>query len=323
MAKRVVAVLRGGIGDEHDISLKSGAAVLKTFQLRDDTDTREIFIDRNGSWFVRGIEKTPERALQGVDVVWNALHGHYGEDGSVQRVLDRIGIPYTGSGAYASAIAMNKAATKRELEKAGIRTPRSMVVGVSPNLSSTILNCFRTFPQPSVVKPIDSGSSVGVTIARSFSELEEGVRQAFQHSSQVLIEEFICGREATCGIVEEMRGERQYALPAVEIVPPPSARFFDYDAKYGGASLERVPGNFTKEEHQTLQHAARVAHTTLGLRHYSRSDFIVSPRGVFFLETNTLPGLTEASLLPQALSAVGIPLGMFIEHVLDLAERCG
>jgi len=323
MAKRVVAVLRGGVGDEHEVSLKSGATVLKELGFRGDTNTRDIFVDRAGAWFVRGIEKTPERALIGVDVVWNALHGTYGEDGTVQRVLDRTGIPYTGSGAYASALAMNKDIAKRVMEDRGIKTPRSMVVRVSPDLSRSVLECFRTFPQPSVVKPLDSGSSVGVTVARSFSELEEGVRLAFQHSSQVLIEEFIRGREATCGVVEGLRGERHYALPAVEIIPASGVPFFDYNAKYGGDTLERVPGNFSKEEHRALQEAARTAHAALGLRHYSRSDFIVSPKGVFFLETNTLPGLTEASLLPKALSAVGISAGMFMEHILDLAERSG
>ncbi|MBC7836866.1 ATP-grasp domain-containing protein, partial [Acetobacteraceae bacterium] len=135
------------------------------------------------------------------------------------------------------------------------------------------------------------------------------------------VEEFIKGKEATVGVVDNFRGEKFYALMPVEIVPPPSREFFDYHAKYSGESTERVPGNFTHSEKEELMYLAKRAHETLGLSHYSRSDFIVSKRGIYFLEINTLPGLTGESLLPKALAAGGSKLPEFLDHVITLARR--
>lgn len=320
-----VAVLRGGVGDEHEVSMNSGSVVLShLLQSQEHLNIKplDVFIDRREDWFVRGIKQTPEQALFSMDVVWNALHGEYGEDGTVQRILDRVGIPYTGSTAYASALSMNKVLAKEILAKAGVRTPRSLVLGVSATLEKDIVSAFRSFIQPSVIKPDSSGSSVGVTIARSYHDFEKGVRTAFQHSPRVLIEEMIVGKEATIGVVEQFRDEPLYSLPPVEIIPDSSSSFFDYQAKYGGHATERCPGNFSKSEVEELRQAALTAHRVLGLRHYSRSDFIVSPtKGVYYLETNALPGTTNESLLPKSLSTVGVPLPEFIDHVLNLALR--
>lgn len=318
---KTVAVLRGGASPEHDVSLKTGSQVLSS--LSDAYKSIDIFIDRAGVWHVRGVPMEPERALGTVDVVFNALHGHYGEDGTVQRLLDRLGVPYSGSGAYASALAMNKVLTKEYLAKEGIPMARSVTLNVSPNLEQDILNVFRSFPQPSIIKPSDGGSSLGVTLARSFDEFRGGVKAAFQHGKKVLIEEYIKGKEATAGIIDKLRGEEYYALPPVEISVPTSATFFDYGAKYDGETEERCPGNFSREETEELKRVARVVHQTLGLRHYSRTDFIVTPQGIYFLEVNTLPGLTENSLLPKSLAAVGVPVPEFIDHVLDLAIQKG
>lgn len=316
---RTVAVLRGGIGGEHEVSLNSGATVLRN--LSNKNKVIDIFIDRDGTWYVRGVPKSPEQVLASADVVFNALHGHYGEDGTVQRLLERLGVPYTGSSAFSSACAMNKCLTKEMLEKKGMRTPASVTLTVSPDLEEEIVTVFRSFSQPSVVKPASSGSSVGVTLAQGFNEFRDGVKEAFKHSKEVLVEQFIKGREATAGVVDRLRGEECYKLPPVEIVPKADCTFFDYDAKYSGESEERCPGNFSKSETEELQRLARTAHEVLGLRHYSRSDFIVASDGIYFLETNTLPGLTEESLLPKSLAAVGIPMTEFLDHVLDLAEQ--
>ena len=318
---QTVAVLRGGASPEHDVSLKTGAQVLA--HVRESYKPLDVYIDRNGVWHVRGIPMAPERALGAADVVFNALHGAYGEDGNVQRVLDRIGIPYTGSGAYASAVAMNKILTKELLAGAGVKTPRSVTLSVSPTLDEEIVALFRSFPQPCVVKPADAGSSLGVMVARSFESFREAIKKAFQYSKQVIVEEYVKGKEATAGVVDWLRGEVQYRLPPVEIVPKAGSGFFDYEAKYGGESEERCPGTFTRAEAEELQRLAGIAHQTLGLRHYSRSDFIVTPKGIYFLETNTLPGLTEASLLPKSLAAVGVSVPEFVDHVLDLALRKG
>lgn len=314
----VVAVLRGGVGDEHDVSLRTGMNVLRLLE-RGPWKPIDVYIDRSGVWHVRGVPMVPSRALSGVDVVFNALHGLYGEDGTVQRELERLSIPFTGSASYPSSVAMNKVLTKEMLKPLGIKTPYYTVLSVTPELESDIVRVFRSFPQPSVVKPLNSGSSVGVTLAQSFNEFEEAVKKAFQYAKEVIVEEYIKGRDATVGVIDDMRGKKTYQLPPVEIILPPTSRIFDFDAKYGGASEERCPGGFSRSQIEELEDTAARVHEALGLRHYSRSDFVVTPKGVYFLEANTLPGLTEKSLIPKSLDAVGIPMDEFLNHVLMMA----
>lgn len=315
-----VAVLRGGPSSEHDISLLTGANILEKLQ-REPYRPLDIFIDKEGVWHARGIPLSPDRALLDADVAINVLHGQYGEDGSVQRVLDRIGIPYTGAGAYAAALSLNKPLSKEVLAKEGVRMPRHKVLKVSPHLEKEAREAFRAFSPPVIVKPASAGSSVGMTLAKTFEEFMDGVRKAFEHSSSVLVEEYIKGKEATAGVVEGLRGEKIYSLLPIEIVPPPKAAFFDREVKYNGETLERVPGNFSKEETAEIQRLAKLAHEALGQRGYSRSDFMVSPRGVYFLETNSAAGvgLTKESLLPKSLAAVGISYEEFLDHIIKHA----
>jgi D-alanine-D-alanine ligase len=190
---------------------------------------------------------------------------------------------------------------------------------------------------PAVVKPVSAGSSVGISIVRTFADLEPAIAAAFavaernadDQTPAVLMEEFIPGVEATVGVIDGFRGEELYALPPIEIRH--SRDFFDYAAKYSSpeekdahgkkiAAEEIVPGNFSEKDKAELVRLARKVHAALGLRHYSRTDFIVSPRrGVYVLEVNTLPGLTEASLVPKALAAVGSNLPEFLDHIIGLA----
>jgi D-alanine-D-alanine ligase len=318
-----VGVLRGGPSSEHDISLLSGANILERLQ-REPYQPVDIFIDKKGEWHVRGIPMTPERALQGIDVVFNPLHGQYGEDGTVQRILDRIGVPYTGAGAYGAAVSLNKPLTKEIMAKHGIRMPQQRVLKVSPDLEKEAREAFRAFSPPVVVKPASAGSSVGMTLAKTFEEFWEGLKSAFEHSSQVLVEEYIKGKEATAGVVDGLRGQKLYSMLPIEIVPPAKATFFDREVKYNGETIERVPGNFTKEETAELQRLAMLAHEALDQRGYSRSDFIVTPRGVYFLELNSAAGvgLTKESLVPKALAAAGVSMDEFLDHVIkDALER--
>ena len=318
MQKVRVGVLRGGPSNEYDISLKTGDSVLAHLS-PEKYQPIDVFIDREGVWHVRGIPIAPVRLISQVDVLFNALHGAFGEDGRLQCLLDTYRVPYTGSGALASALGMNKVLTRRPLSSLDIKLPRYKLFSVSSSLEKELLELFRTFPQPVVVKPLSGGSSIGVTVARSFNALKEGVAAAFEHSPQVLVEEYISGREATCGIVENFRDETHYALPPVEIMPPASSTFFDYQAKYGGECREECPGNFTRTEKAELARLSRLVHETLGLRHYSRSDFILSSRGIYFLEVNTLPGLTTQSLLPKALETIGCSYPQFLDHVITQA----
>ncbi len=315
--KTRVGVLRGGLSSEYEVSLKTGGAVLKN--LPEHYKGVDILIDKDGVWHANGLPFSPERISSKVDVVFNALHGYYGEDGKVQKILERFDVPYTGAEAMASAIGMNKLFTKEHFQKSGLVMPIHRIVKETDDVERKILSVFRELPQPSVVKPLSGGSSVGVFIAHSFDELLKAVLSALQYDSAVIIEEYIKGREATCGVIDNFRGEEHYALPPVEIVPPSDYTFFDYDAKYRGETREICPSNFSDEEKREIMRASIVAHKAIDARHYSRSDFIVSSRGIFILEINTLPGLTEESLFPKACNAVGCSFSDFLDHLLKLA----
>jgi D-alanine-D-alanine ligase len=322
--REVVGVLRGGPSSEYEVSLKSGANILAALD-QDKYQARDIFIDKGGVWHLHGAPVTPERALNGVDVAFNIVHGEYGEDGTLVRILDALAVPYTGADAFTSALAFNKHKTKEAVVGHGVKVAHGTLLDSNKitDLHKTALNIFKSLPHPLIVKPTIGGSSVGITKVHGFHELEHALDKAFKVSPHALVEEFIKGREATVGVIDHFRGEKAYALMPVEIVPPKSSPFFDYHAKYSGETLERVPGHFTFEEKHALMDAAKAVHQGLGLSHYSRSDFIVSPRGIYFLEVNPAAGIgfTSESLFPKALRAVGARVSDFLDHVIGLAKK--
>ena len=318
MNKIRIGVLRGGPSSEYEVSLKTGVSVLNN--LPDKYSPVDIFIDKSGVWHIQGVPHQPHETFKKVDAIFNALHGEYGEDGKVQKILDTFSVPYTGSKTIASAIGMNKALAKNVFKSHGIKTPYFTVESKSENIDEIASKLFKTFPMPAVVKPIAGGSSVGVSIAYDFRGLKDALAKAFEYSDKALVEEYINGREATCGVVDKFRGKDIYSLLPIEIIKPEKSEFFDYEAKYCGGSQEICPGNFSQSEKEAIQGLAVMAHKVLGLRHYSRSDFIVSPRrGIYILEVNTLPGLTSESLLPKSLQAIGCSLPDFLDHLITLA----
>ncbi|MEK7201370.1 MAG: D-alanine--D-alanine ligase [Patescibacteria group bacterium] len=320
MRGTVVAVLRGGPSREHEVSLKSGHTILSNLP-KWRFSTRDIYIDKEGAWHERGVPTTPDRVLRGVDLVLLGLHGEYGEDGEVQKLLEQFGVPYAGANSFASYVAMHKVLSKEKAKEAGLLTPKYRYVEAGTDIAEVAQEVNRTFLQPVIVKPVRWGSSVGVSVVHGYAPLEAAVRSLMEEGAGgVLIEEVIRGTEATAGVVEGLRGEMLYGLPPVEIVPP-EKDFFSYDAKYSGSSKEICPGRFSRAVTDELIKSARTMHEALGLRHYSRSDFIVSPRGIYYLETNTLPGLTQESLLPKSLASVGVTLPEFFTHLVDLALR--
>ncbi len=317
MNKIRVGVLRGGPSAEYDVSLKTGHTVL-TLLPDDRYDARDIFIDKAGVWHYRGRPGSPEKILDHVDVVFNALHGTYGEDGTLQRLLDTHRVRYTGSDALGSAIGMNKPLAKSVLRNTSLRHAPHRVVHTGEYSDTLLSELFRSFPMPVVVKPAMGGSSVATTLARTFDELHYGILGALQINEHALVENYVRGKEVTVAVAEGFRGEDVYVFPPIEIVPTKSG-FFDYDEKYAGFAREICPARLPRTVTQDLMRAAREVHTTLGLRDYSRTDFIVAREGIFFLEVNTLPGLTSASLVPQAVEAVGATLPEFLEHVIARA----
>ncbi len=312
-----MGVLRGGPSSEHEVSLATGHAILS--HLPEDRYTaRDIYIDKQGIWHEFGMPTAPERILQTVDTVLIGLHGEYGEDGNVQKLLERYGVKYTGSDSFASAVAMNKVLTKEKAREHGLLTPNYYFVETGGDIDTAAHYITRNFSQPVIVKPVALGSSVGISMVGGYAPVHAAITELLPFGG-VLVEEMIRGTEATVGVVEHMRGEDLYVLPAIEIIPPPSASFFDRDVKYNGMTEEIVPGRFSKTVSDELARHARVMHEALGLRHYSRSDFIVSPRGIYFLETNTLPGLTAESLMPKSLEAVGVKFPDFLSHLIELS----
>jgi D-alanine-D-alanine ligase len=320
MNKVKVGVLRGGPNEEYEVSLDSGANVLRHLP-KDKYETHDILIDRDGLWHHQGLPIEPAKLRNRVDVVFNAMHGIYGEDGTVQKMLDDLMIPYNGSGAYSSGIAFNKHAAKKIVQGAGIQVPRHVTIGVDEASERHLLNIFRTFHHPSVVKPVAYGSTIGVTIADSFHDFLDGIAEAFNYGTRVMIEEYIPGQEATCGVIEDYRGQRYYRMMPIEVVPHSGTGFFDYDAKYAGKSDEICPSRFKRSIVREIEELTERVHRILGLKHYSRSDFRIHPRrGVFYLETNTLPGLTTGSLIPLSMRASGCEFPELLDHIVKLAN---
>lgn len=315
-----VAVLRGGPSDEYEVSMMTGAEVITALR-RQKMDVVDVVISKKGKWMVHGFERAPKDALVFVDAVFNALHGAYGEDGTIQRELDRFGIPYTGSRAYPSALAINKILAKDVLRSLGIKSPPHLRVsrlGTDVRRVATTLESL--FGPTYIIKPVNGGSSIGVRKANGMHELVRMLTESLKERDEVLVEKYIPGREATVGVVEGLRGQDLYSLPTIEIIPPPSRDLFDYEVKYNGETDEICPGRFSRKEKQDLEEAALRAHTALGLSHYSRSDFIVNDKGIYFLETNTLPALARNTLMPKALEAVGHDYDDFVRHLVGLAR---
>lgn len=287
-----LVVLMGGPGSEREVSLRSGAAVARAF--------------RGAGYRVSEVDvKGPDFELpDGTDICINMIHGTFGEDGQIQAILDRRGVAYTGEGESASRIAFDKLASKELFVRAGVPTPRSEVIapGAKPTLAL-----------PIVVKAPREGSSVGVHLVREAGQLEAALADCANLDREILIEELVEGRELTVGVV----GDR--AMAVVEIRPHEG--FYDYAHKYTkGASEYFCPAPLDEATTRRVQETALAAHRALGLEVYSRVDILLRADGeLFVLEANTIPGMTETSLLPKAAAAVGIDFLSLCEEIARLS----
>jgi len=316
-----VAVLRGGPSNEYDVSLRSGAAVLDALR-EQGYACKDIMITRKGEWLESGIVRNPEQALDATDVVFIALHGEYGEDGQVQRFLQRKNIPFTGSRSFASAVGFNKELTKLTLKDHNIKMPKHRRFNRADlrQADDEIAYLFEEVGKELFVKPITGGSSIGARYIPNPDALKQSLTDLLEHHEQVMIEEYIRGREATVGVLQDFRNEKVYVLPTIEIIPPGGAAFFSNEDKYSGKTEYVCPGRFSYHEKAQLAEAAALVHTTLNCDHYSRSDFIVRDGEVFFLEINTLPGMTEHSYFPKAAAAVGLDFKQLVTHLVETAR---
>ena len=265
-------------------------------------DVHDVLIDREGNWHLDGVPITPENLVNKIDLVVNAMHGEYGEDGTVQKIFENNRIPFTGSGSLASALGMNKSLAKYVFKQHGIKTPVHITLNREEATEEKLHEVFRSFPFPNIVKPLSSGSSLGVTLVRTFQELKNAIEKAFQFSPVVLLEEYISGKDISCGVINNFRGQEVYALVPTE----------------DGL----CPSTLNESEKEVVIDAAKKIHQALGLRHYSHSDFVVHPRrGVYAIEVNTLPGLHGESILPKSLAAVGCTLPEFLDHIINEAKQ--
>ena len=292
-----IAVLMGGLSAEREISLRTGRAVLNALQ-ENGFDAVAVDAGRDLPAQLRDV---------GADVAFICLHGRYGEDGTVQGLLELMQIPYTGSGVMASSVAMDKVVTKQLLLFHEISTPGFVVFRAGDDQQALLARC-RHFPL--VVKPSREGSTIGVSIVHDRKQLEAGLAAALKHDSLVLIEDFIQGDEVTVSV---LNGE---ALPIIQIVP--KSGFYDYQSKYTPGQTEYLlPAPIDPVLYSRLQSVSVDACRALSCRGAARVDFMVREKEFFCLEVNTIPGMTETSLLPKAAQAAGIPFGELAMRILD------
>jgi D-alanine-D-alanine ligase len=336
-----VLLLAGGDSNERPVSLNSGAAICEALRRLDheviaiDPATGQSLLDSNGRFLTSSPqtpgsgqvpEKVKPRALasslaaadfEDIDVVFIALHGGTGENGSIQNLLHLAGKKYTGSNMVASAAAMNKAMTKRLMRAVGVCTPKwKLYQPTGTDRKDAIAGQIeRDFKLPIIVKPNDSGSTIGLTRVTDIDQIGDAVRMALEHSSQVLVEEYIPGRELTVSVFDGR------AFPVVEIKPV--CGLYDYEAKYTkGKSEYVVPAPLDDSLAQTLKEAAVKVYNAVGAAGLARVDFILAENNDYYcLELNTLPGMTGLSLSPMSLNSAGIDFDRLVSMIIDSAIR--
>ena len=341
-----IVVLAGGISPERDVSLSSGvmiynalkqnghqAVLLDVYLGYAGEDIAEIF-DKEEDWageFGVISEKNPDieqiRAMrsdgeknffgpnviaicQAADVVFMALHGENGEDGKIQACFDLMGIRYTGTDYVSSALCMDKGISKDIFAAYGIPTPKGIRLKKGEEVKNSV-------PFPCIVKAGCGGSSVGVSIAYGEQDYETALAEAFRYDNEVIVEQYIKGREFSVGVMEGK------ALPVIEIAP--LTGFYDYKNKYqAGSAIETCPAELSQEKTEEMQKYAEMAFAALRLKNYARMDFMMSKQGdIYCLEANTLPGMTPTSLLPQEAAAAGLGFGDLCEKIIQIALQEG
>ncbi len=312
-------VLSGGPSSEHEVSLWSAEMVLKNLD-RKKYEVHFVVMGKDGKWkFNTGRTFDVGDAITYIkhsrfDFAFIAMHGFFGEDGRMQALLEWMEISHSGSGVKSSAMAMDKHVSNLLYATHGLRVPNYIVLDTGANKKRS------TFPLPFVVKPICGGSTVGVSIVKKSEDLKSALAKAFEEDGRVMIQEHIQGREFTCGVLENKNG-RSFALPPTEIIPKTS-NLFDYRAKYtNGGSAEITPPRLPKPQINELQKLALRAHEILGCRGMSRSDFILRKSKFYILETNTIPGMTATSLLPQAARVAGISFTEMLDLIIAAGMR--
>ncbi|MFH0928289.1 MAG: D-alanine--D-alanine ligase [bacterium] len=343
--KITVAVLMGGKSSEHEVSLSSGSQVVTAFN-HEKYQILPVVITKEGEWLLwRDQNRLPAtcerinreewevcslgRALDrfrelDVQAVFLALHGAFGEDGTMQGLLECAGLPYTGSGVLASALAIDKRISGEIFAEAGLLTPKTYSLKIQKWRSEPKIvqeEILKNIGLPCVVKPANLGSSVGISIVRKLDALREAIDKAFNGDRLVLVQDYLKGEELTCAVLDEGRGKNARALPPTQIIPK-GGTFFDYSAKYQvGGSEEVTPPRLPRVVIEKIQDTALRAHLALGCSGMSRTDMILVGDDLYVLETNTIPGMTPTSLLPQAAAKAGLSFAVLLDAVTQAALK--
>ncbi len=305
MKKLNIALLSGGISSERDVSLNGGNQVYNAL------DRKRYNIERyDPGTDINRIVEDADR----IDAALIILHGPYGEDGTVQGVLDLLHIPYQCSGVLGSSMAMNKIVSKQLYEKSGLPVPPYMVVTQDDSVDAG--DCAAMLGMPLVVKPANGGSSIGISIVKSEELIADALDQAFVHDDTALIETYIKGIEIAGSVIGN---KKLQALPLVEIIPGEQHEYFNYTAKYtAGETREICPARIDEALTEKARTYSRMAHTALFCEGYSRTDMIVVKNDIYVLETNTIPGMTETSLLPLAARTAGMDFSQLLDRLIEL-----
>ena len=306
MKKIRLALLSGGVSTEREVSLNSGNQVFEAL------DKEKYDIKRYDPKFdlAKLVTDAPD-----IDAALIILHGPFGEDGTVQGLLDLLNIPYQGAGVLGSAVAMNKLIAKKLYRQAGIPTPDYLSICAHAPVPDP--DRLKALGLPIVVKPVCAGSSVGMSIVSDENDLSHAIDKGFQNDDTLILEQYIKGTELTCGVLGNQDLE---ALPVIEIIPGDGHEFFDYHAKYvAGATNEICPARIDEHTTRQVQNLAIEAHRALCLKGYSRTDMLLLDGELHVLETNTIPGMTATSLYPQSAAKAGYEFGVLMDKLIELA----
>jgi len=300
-----VGVIRGGIDNSYSDSISSGSHLISSLfgdKLNSDYRPVDIFIDRDGIWNISGVPVTFDMIKEKVDIVFNSLHGGFGSDGKIQKILEDNNIPYTGSNSNICSFISDRSVVKEELSKIGINTPAHILYeayleDLDGPINSYIINKSRDvisrMPPPWIVKPLTTSSSMGTFVCKTYNDLIRAFGFGVKEKVSILVEELIDGKSASIGVINNFRNKDIYPL--------------------------LCSGNFTSDEKREVERLAEIVHSSLNMRHYSQINFIVNPKkGVYFIDVNALPLLHDKSLFSEHLKDIGSSIPDFINHIIKL-----
>lgn len=316
MSKVRVGVFRGGPGITYDESIKSGKQILESLS-KDNYVPVDILVDKDEIWHIQGIPRSNDELGSLVDVAWNSILGTYGEDGKLHQILDAYSIPYVGSSSYASSVSLYKPLAKSVAKQAGFKVPYHQLVNKKDFSGLDASELFRRALLPVVAKLPNGNGSVGLSYAKDGEALRLALETLFQMNDEVMLEQFVRGREISVGVSEGFRGEDIYVFMPSWVRK--DTEVLSYDDRISGLLNAVCPAPLSQNEKEIIEDSARKLFKIFGFRHHAVFDFIISPSGLYFIEADAQPALNEGEILPRGLSASGATTPQLIEHSISLA----